>query len=54
MAIDFTASNGDLLEPSSLHYLDPHGGLNPYEKAITAVGNVLASYDSDNMVRIHL
>jgi len=47
-AIDFTGSNGDPRKPGTLHYLDPSGATkNDYEKAISAIGGVLAQYDSD-------
>ena len=48
VGIDFTGSNGDPRDPSSLHYL---GGAvpNQYTQAITAVGNVIQDYDSDQM-----
>jgi Copine/C2 domain len=47
IAIDFTGSNGDPRRPGTLHYIHPDGQLNDYEKAITAVGGVIARYDSD-------
>ena len=40
-------SNGDPSNPKSLHYIGENG-MNQYEQAIRAVGNVLAPYDSDN------
>eukprot|EP00474_Spongospora_subterranea_P003146 CRZ03604.1 hypothetical protein [Spongospora subterranea] len=50
VALDFTASNGDPSFPDSLHYIDSSTGqLNPYERAIADIGNVLAAYDSDQM-----
>ena len=46
VAIDFTASNGEVSEPTSLHYIDQYGGkLNDYQDAIRQVGNVLELYD---------
>lgn len=48
VAIDFTASNGDPNDPTSLHYM--HSGENQYSAAIRAVGAVLEPYDSDNMI----
>jgi Copine/C2 domain len=47
VAIDFTGSNGDPRKPGTLHYIHPDGTLNDYEKAITAVGGVVARYDTD-------
>eukprot|EP00898_Chlorokybus_atmophyticus_P004990 jgi/Chlat1/5492/Chrsp36S05464 len=46
VAIDFTASNGDPRDPTSLHFA---GGSTPnvYQKAIRAVGDVVAFYDTD-------
>jgi Copine len=47
IAIDFTGSNGDPRIPGTLHFIRHDGGLNDYEKAIMAVGGVIARYDSD-------
>ncbi|MBA0552520.1 hypothetical protein Golob_023322 [Gossypium lobatum] len=47
VAIDFTASNGNPCLPDSLHYIDPSGRLNAYQKAIYEVGEVLQFYDAD-------
>ena len=49
VAIDFTASNGELSDPNSLHYVNPKNPvkLTPYEEAIHRVGNILEPYDSD-------
>lgn len=44
VAIDFTASNGDLTEPNSLHLQYMNGQLNDYEQAITSVGTILEPY----------
>jgi len=56
VAIDFTGSNGDPSEQTSLHYIDPNASLNvegafynEYQRAIMAVGNVLQPYDTDKM-----
>jgi len=52
IAIDFTASNGDPHEPSSLHYLNPDiaGDCNnQYTDAIKSVLNILKDYDSDQL-----
>ncbi|KAL3913506.1 MAG: hypothetical protein SGARI_000627 [Bacillariaceae sp.] len=47
IAIDFTASNGDPRQPGTLHHLHHDNQLNDYEKVLTAVGAILAKYDSD-------
>lgn len=47
VAIDFTASNGNPRLPDSLHYIDPSGRPNAYQKAISEIGGVLQFYDSD-------
>ena len=50
ISIDFTASNGDPNYPDSLHYLDPLGRkLNPYEQALTSVGNIIKPYDTQGL-----
>lgn len=41
VAIDFTASNGDPINPDSLHYLNHSGAYNAYQSAIAQVGSVL-------------
>jgi Copine len=44
-AIDFTASNGEVFEPDSLHKIDPSGrNLNQYEEAILGVGKIIEPY----------
>ena len=53
-AIDFTGSNKDPDMVDSLHYLSPNGdSLNQYEKCITAVGNILCPYDSDQLFAVY-
>ncbi|XP_061357122.1 protein BONZAI 1-like [Gastrolobium bilobum] len=47
VAVDFTASNGNHRLPDSLHYIDPSGRPNAYQRAIVEVGEVLQFYDSD-------
>jgi hypothetical protein len=47
VAIDYTGSNGDPRRPGTLHYIRPDGQLNDYEKALSAVGSIVAKYDSD-------
>ena len=45
VAIDFTASNGEIKESFSLHRIDKEGiRKNQYEEAILAVGKVLEPY----------
>ncbi|KAK6185839.1 hypothetical protein SNE40_007985 [Patella caerulea] len=48
VGIDFTASNGNPREPSSLHYINPNQP-NEYMQAIRAVGYVCQDYDSDKL-----
>ena len=45
VAIDFTASNGNPSQPSSLHYLNPYSP-NQYAAAIQAVGDIIQDYDT--------
>ncbi|KAM4108515.1 hypothetical protein ACB094_03G050700 [Castanea mollissima] len=47
VAVDFTASNGNSRNPDSLHYIDPSGRLNSYQRAIMEVGEVIQFYDSN-------
>jgi hypothetical protein len=49
VAIDFTASNMTPSNPQSLHYMNPNGQQNEYERAIWAVGSILANYDSNQL-----
>lgn len=54
VAIDFTASNGDPRLPSSLHYIGGPGARpNPYEQALTAIGEIILPYDSDQLVPLY-
>ncbi|XP_037266507.1 copine-5-like isoform X3 [Falco rusticolus] len=48
VAIDFTASNGNPSQSTSLHYLSPYQ-LNAYTMALKAVGEIIQDYDSDKM-----
>ncbi|XP_064199065.1 copine-8 isoform X1 [Anguilla rostrata] len=48
VAIDFTASNGNPAQPTSLHYMSPYQ-LNAYAMALKAVGDIIQDYDSDKM-----
>lgn len=45
IAIDFTASNGDPRQPTSLHYNSPYTP-NQYARALRAVGEIIQDYDS--------
>jgi hypothetical protein len=45
---DFTKSNGEPNDPSSLHYFDP--ARNEYIQAISSVGQILQYYDSDKKI----
>ena len=49
IAIDFTASNGAISNPNSLHYIGS-GEPNKYEKAIYACGNIVSYYDYEQMI----
>lgn len=44
-AIDFTASNGQQVDPGSLHFISTN--LNQYQRCIHMVGDVLEFYDHD-------
>ncbi|XP_013398106.2 copine-4-like [Lingula anatina] len=48
VGVDFTASNGDPKNASSLHYINPYQP-NEYMQAISTVGAVVQDYDSDKM-----
>uniref|UniRef100_H3CBV3 Copine-8 n=1 Tax=Tetraodon nigroviridis TaxID=99883 RepID=H3CBV3_TETNG len=48
VAIDFTASNGNPSQPTSLHYMNPYQ-LNMYAMALKAVGDIIQDYDSDKL-----
>lgn len=53
IAIDFTGSNGDPHQPGTLHFLHQDGQLNDYEKAITAVGSIIARYDHNQLFPVY-
>jgi hypothetical protein len=56
VAIDFTASNGDSISPTSLHHIDPSGmsrAWNPYQHAITSVCSVIDAYDTDKKYPVY-
>jgi len=48
VAVDFTASNGKIHDPRSLHYNEP-GRDNQYITAIKSVGSIIEDYDSDKL-----
>ena len=50
IAIDYTGSNGASSLPTSLH---ARNSSNQYEKAITAVGQILIAYDYDQLVPVY-
>jgi hypothetical protein len=54
VAIDFTSSNGDPSQATSLHYSSGRPGqqTNQYTRAISSVGEVLIDYDTDKMVPV--
>jgi hypothetical protein len=52
-AIDFTGSNGDPRRPGTLHHFSRDGQMNGYEKAISAVGSIIAKYDSDQQFPVY-
>jgi len=58
-AIDFTASNGPISRPGTLHYnspnYDPNNfySLNEYQKAISSIGYVLEPYDTTRYLEVY-
>ncbi|XP_070574909.1 copine-8-like isoform X2 [Ptychodera flava] len=48
VAIDFTASNGNPSQPTSLHYMNPYQP-NHYERALRSVGEIIQDYDTDKL-----
>jgi len=51
VAIDFTSSNGNPMVPGTPHYID-HSSLNQYQKAIIAIGSIVANFDSDQRSQV--
>lgn len=49
IAIDFTASNGPPSQANSLHYMN-QSGPNQYQKALSAVADILLNYDNDKRI----
>ena len=52
VAIDFTGSNGNPIDPSSLHAFKP-GQLNEYQTALSGVGQIVLNYDFDQKVPVY-
>lgn len=54
-AIDFTASNGDPKELSSLHYIDQNDKfkLNQYQSVLLSCTEILINYDYDKMIPVY-
>ena len=52
IGIDFTASNGAINDPNSLHFISP-AGLNDYEQAIKQCGLIMAFYDYDQLFPVY-
>lgn len=48
LGIDFTGSNGNPANPTSLHFRGTNG--NQYTRAISSIAQILLSYDSDGLV----
>ncbi|KAF2361527.1 De-etiolated protein 1 Det1 [Trinorchestia longiramus] len=48
LAVDFTTSNGDMKDQSSLHYIK-QGTENEYMTAIRSIGEIVQDYDSDGL-----
>ena len=49
-AVDYTGSNGEYTQPSSLHFMGPS---NQYEAAILNVGQVVEPYDADRSFPVY-
>lgn len=47
VAIDFTSSNGNPLQPGTLHFQSDEA-LNDYEETITAIGNAVGKYNASS------
>lgn len=52
VAIDFTGSNGDPREATSLHHNNP-AAPNQYQQALLSTGEILCHYDADNNYPIY-
>lgn len=49
LGIDFTASNGSIQHPTSLHYFDQYKR-SMYEEALHEVCSIMMDYDKDQLV----
>lgn len=49
VGIDFTGSNGNPLDPRSLHHIK-EGRLNYYQRAILSLGEILEKYNKQNII----
>jgi len=49
LGVDFTGSNKVPTDPNSLHSVNPQVGFNEYQKAISAVCQILQNYDIDQV-----
>jgi len=49
LGVDFTGSNKEPSNPASLHAVNPQLGLNEYQKAMSAVCQILQNYDVDQV-----
>ncbi|CAG7818288.1 unnamed protein product, partial [Allacma fusca] len=53
-SIDFTSSNGDPSQTTSLHHTSPNPKqTNPYEQAIAAAGLIIKDYDNTNTFTVY-
>jgi len=54
VAIDFTSSNGDLKQPSCLHYqYGENGRFNDYESSIVTIGSILEPYATEGKFGVY-
>lgn len=53
VAIDFTSSNGNPAQSTSLHAFRPDGLLNEYQRTTQAVCDILLNYDWDKQVPVY-
>jgi len=52
IAIDYTSSNGNVTDPSSLHYVSSNKA-NAYQNIISSIGQVITEYDHDNKFPVY-